>query len=260
MFCKNCGTEINEGTVFCSNCGAKIENVDIPVETSVNLQKKKNNKTIGMVVSVLVAVAVIIGLGSLVKAIFFADNYEDVARKYITSVTNCDLHKAYDYCIFDMDKYFDEYVKIYCDDYDISTAEFYEKYEQYEDEYDITVDSYNDILDCLEIEMKENFDDEYGDYTISVKVVDANELTRRELSDAVEYAREYFEDMAYPYEVELDFDDYIDEDKIKKGYEVDVKMTIDGEDDYDSDTVTLTLVKYKGKWKVLTLDAIDIDG
>lgn len=255
MFCKNCGTEINEGTVFCSNCGAKIENVDIPVETSVNLQKKKNNKTIGMVVSVLVAVAVIIGLGSLAKAIFFADNYEDVARKHATAVINCDIDKAFDSCIFDIEKYYDEYIKLYCDYRDISTSEFYEIYE---DEYDTNIKSYKDILECLGAEMKEEFYDEYGDYTISVKVVDANELTRRELSDAVEYAREYFEDMTSPYEDEFDFDDYIDEDKIKKGYEIEVKMTIDGEDDYDSETETLTVVKYKGKWKVLTLDLFDI--
>lgn len=260
-FCSKCGMEIDESTAFCSNCGAKIESVNMPMNGSENtseyLPKKKNNKTVGIVACILVAVAVIIGLGSLVKAIFFAGDYEDVARKYAIAVANYDLQKAYDYAIIDIEEYFDDYVKYYCDDEDMSKSEFYEEFED-EFEYDGTIKSYKDILECMSSKMKEYLEDEYGDYKVSVKVVDSNELTRRELSDAIEDLREYFEDMAYPYEDELDFDDYIDENKIKKGYEVDVKMTIDGEDDYDSDTATLTVVKYKGKWKVL--DPIDIDG
>ena len=49
----------------------------------------------------------------------------------------------------------------------------------------------------------------------------------------------------------FDIDDYLDVDKIKKGYEVEVNVVIDGDDDYDSSVNTYTVIKYKGKWKVL---------
>lgn len=251
MFCKNCGTEINEGTVFCSNCGAKIENVDIPVETSVNLQKKKNNKTIGMVVSVLVAVAVIIGLGSLVKTIFFADNYEDVACKYTLAELNFDYNNANKYTILDEVKISNDYWENYCESNDTSMSEMFE---DFEDETGITVKNLNGIFDYFKENRNEYLEDRYGDYTVSVKVVDSNELTRRELSDEID---DIIDDFEYCVDDEFDFDDYIDENKIKKGYEVEVKITIDGEDDYDSDTETLTVVKYKGKWKILTIDLLD---
>ncbi|WP_443717074.1 zinc-ribbon domain-containing protein, partial [Ruminococcus sp.] len=30
MFCKNCGTELADGTKFCKNCGTKVESNNAP--------------------------------------------------------------------------------------------------------------------------------------------------------------------------------------------------------------------------------------
>lgn len=174
IFCSKCGTKINESGVFCPNCGAKIESVSMPINTPDNLsensQTKKNHKTVGVVASIVIVIAVI-GLGSLIKAIFFTDNYEDVASKYVSAVVNFDLLEAYDYFVFDVEEYFDEYIKLYCDDHDISTSEFYERYE---DEIDTTVKNYKDIMESYGSEIKEDCQDKYGDYTVSVRVVDSS--------------------------------------------------------------------------------------
>ncbi|MBE6782093.1 MAG: zinc ribbon domain-containing protein [Ruminococcaceae bacterium] len=44
MFCKNCGTEIEDGAVLCPNCLAseeKTEDTSLPLETNETPKKKK---------------------------------------------------------------------------------------------------------------------------------------------------------------------------------------------------------------------------
>lgn len=36
MFCKNCGTKIEDGAVFCGNCGTPVEKADSPAEATVS--------------------------------------------------------------------------------------------------------------------------------------------------------------------------------------------------------------------------------
>ena len=37
MICKNCGSEILDGSKFCINCGAKIEEAVAPEEAAANV-------------------------------------------------------------------------------------------------------------------------------------------------------------------------------------------------------------------------------
>jgi len=47
MFCKNCGTEIQEGDKFCGKCGAKIEYQNLPdeIKENVKLNQEDQNKS-----------------------------------------------------------------------------------------------------------------------------------------------------------------------------------------------------------------------
>ena len=40
MFCKNCGKELNEGSIFCSACGVKQTNIYTKVFTRNGLSEK----------------------------------------------------------------------------------------------------------------------------------------------------------------------------------------------------------------------------
>lgn len=55
MYCKKCGNQLNESDKFCNNCGEP--NGVQSVETSNNQPSKKSNKTIIIIISLIVAVA-----------------------------------------------------------------------------------------------------------------------------------------------------------------------------------------------------------
>ncbi len=83
MYCKNCGTEIEENSKFCSNCGSKIIDDDskphIPLNTSNNYEyssvneyktqvpkRKKSGKLGGVIAAVLVFIVVAIAVIMLI--------------------------------------------------------------------------------------------------------------------------------------------------------------------------------------------------
>lgn len=77
MFCRNCGTQLNDGFVFCSNCGQKIAIVSVNNNLKHSKTKNKKLKQILPIVAVLLIIAIIVG-GLCFK------NY-NVKDKYYTS-------------------------------------------------------------------------------------------------------------------------------------------------------------------------------
>lgn len=237
MFCKNCGAEVQDGVAFCGACGAQME---APVAAAPQYAPvaEKNNNLVKLVAIAVAAVIVIVGI----FAVFSGKGYEKVAKKYATAQAKCDYKKAFKYTAIDMEKVLKDYFEYMEDEKDEDLEELYE---ELEDEYDIKVKNVGDVLECAAIEAEENMFDQYGEYKVKVKVMRSKKLTARKIKNIVDGDDTIIAD----YEV----DDYIKSDKIKKAYEVKVKVIIDGEEEYEADTITYTVVKYRGKWKVYTL-------
>lgn len=262
---------MNNDAAFCPHCGAKNESAAVPpaatndwsaepvapvtqaAETAV-VPKPNNHKIVGMVATLVVAVAVLIGVGALVKSLFFADSYEDVARKSMAAMIDCDWEKGDRYCLIETEDYWQDMVEALTDELDLSESEYYARLE---DEFGGSVKDCKSMLKAYGLYARKRLEKSYGEYTTSVKVLDSEKLSGRELNDAIDTFKERFDDMC---DGELKLKDYVDVDKITEGYSVEVKMSIDGEDDDDSDTITLTVVKYKGKWKVLSAGVVDFSG
>ena len=213
-FCSKCGTEIQQGSSFCPNCGnALAGNPD----TTNNIfgAKSSKNKLIGIIACVLVAALLIVGIVTVVN-ITTAGNYEDVALEYCVARFKGDWKN--------IDKYLPYNPK---------------------DMYEYTL--FSDMLD-------EDFDE--ADYD---EIMDYYDVTAK-VARSSEMSEDDIQNMLYDIEYELsdydfDIDDYIDENKIGKGYFVDVNMEVyeESDDEYWPDeTFRFAVVKYKGKWKVLT--------
>jgi len=96
-----------------------------------------------------------------------------------------------------------------------------------------------DDLDELAEGILDNLEDEYGDdIKISVKYKDKNKIDKDDLEDLEEM-----------YE-----DNYDSKVKISKGYEVEIKATIKGDDEKETDTTTLSVYKINGDWCIMSFE------
>ena len=239
MFCKNCGAEINDGIAFCANCGTQVENVNLPEEQA----QKKNNKTIGLVACLAVVVVLVVAL----VGIFGGGSYKKAALKYATAITDFEYEKAEKYSLLKTSKIFEEALEKYAK---LSGEDVDDLYAELEEEYDVKVKGIEDIYKCIRTEQLENREDAYGKYDVSIEIEDTKELSERKIKNAIKSLESLSMGM-------IDIDDYIDADKIKKAYEVEISIEIDGEDSDYEVTETYTVVKYKGKWKVLSLEGFN---
>ena len=75
MFCRNCGKELEDGSMFCGNCGAKLtqgiypyneESVEMPDQNMENTENTPRKSPVGKIVAgvVIAVLAVCIGVGA----------------------------------------------------------------------------------------------------------------------------------------------------------------------------------------------------
>ena len=204
---------------------------------------KKTVKIIAVALAVVIAlVGAIVAFsskGKNDKSEVSNDSYEDVAKKYAKAKAEFDYKAAFKYAAGDMEQYMEDYFEYISDMQDMTLDEWYEEMEE---EYNTKINSVYDVLECQAEETKEEMIDDYGKYKVKVEIVSSKELTELKLKDIIDGDEVLFDYKAV--------EDYIDTVKIKKGYKVKVKITIDGEDDTDSQTEEYIVVKYKGEWKV----------
>ncbi|MCR5209375.1 MAG: zinc-ribbon domain-containing protein [Lachnospiraceae bacterium] len=149
----------------------------------------------------------------------------------------------------------------------------------YDDEFEKGSDFLEDLYD--------DFEDDYGkNWKISYKIKKAKKLKKSELDDYEEdindsakseesslewygvddyedsdYYDDYVEFLEDTYDADLgknpekklceickDHIDGLEKAKVQDGYEVDLKLTIKGKDDDDTDSHTMTVLKVNGKW------------
>ena len=113
-----------------------------------------------------------------------------------------------------------------------------EYWEYLEEEYDVDID---DIIDEAEDNLDDTLDsleDEYGDnIRVTYKVEKKKELSEKKVEGIVEALADEYD---------------LDEDKFGTAYELDLEMTIKGSEDDDTDDSEITVIKYAGKWYMIT--------
>lgn len=253
MFCGKCGNEIKDGLAFCPVCGDRFNEIIYNAESNVAHKLNKNMKK--RIISIVVAVAVVVGVVGIFRAIF-SDSAEDVAIKYIEAVTEGDLNKALKYLPVDSDKYFDsleDFLKSKAKKNDSSIEEFYKKLEEkYENEYDIDVkiNDFSDIFECAQEIFERELKEEYGDdYEISIDITDSEKVSNAKIKQSIKEMKKSIENND---DMDLEFmKDYFDTRKVKEGYKFEVELSIDGDEESDSKTIDIYVAKFDGKWKVI---------
>ena len=213
-FCSNCGSEVQSGNAFCPNCGNAVVSTPNTVN-SIPTPKTSKNKLIGLIACALAAVLLIVGIVSIVN-VTTAGNYEDAALEYCVARFKGDW------------KNIDKHLP-------------YNPEDMYE--YTLFSDMQDDDFD------EADYDEIMDYYDVSAKVVRSSEMSEDDIQNML-YDIEYKLS-----DYDLDIDDYINENKIGKGYFVDVSMKVyEPADDehWPAETFRFAVVKYKGKWKVLT--------
>lgn len=246
MFCKNCGADIPEGVAFCGTCGTPVENTPnqggVAVsEAAVAENNSKNHKIIGIIAVAVAAIIVI----ALFVALFSGGSYEDVAEKFAVSAAKGDVGKAMKLYAYDIGEMLDDMVDKYAENLDVSTKE---AYKMFGSRLDAEISSASDLFKAAGKQAKEEIEDEYGKkFKVTSKIVSTEKLDGSEL-------KEMLDDVGTVGMLGIDVDEYFNPDKVKKGYEVELEVKIDGKDKSDTKTIKVTVVKYKGKWKVIDGD------
>ena len=232
-FCTNCGAEMEDDSLFCTNCGEKFaaaeevvaafQEAPVVEEVVVNEEAaapaKKDVKAIFAELkarpdfkTLVIAAAALVVVIVLAIVLLCGTSYKDAVKNY-QAVMNGNAGKIISLAPNDYWKYVKE-------EEDISKAD--------------VKDTFKELYE----EMEEEMEDTYGkNAKYTIKVTDADKLSKKKLSALAENIEENYE---------------IDEKKVKAGYELECEMTVKGREDDDEYEDTLYAVKIGGNWYVVS--------
>lgn len=127
--------------------------------------------------------------------------------------------------------------------YQIRSNDYEDEEEYFEyasDRWDEDIRSWNDFYQVRNAGMKEDMEDLYGDYRLTVEATKSRDLSVKRLLSDQDYWLDALEDCGA-----------FDRDSVTAAQQVTVKVKIKGEEDTDRVTYKVTLVKAGGGWKVL---------
>lgn len=227
-FCQFCGREIDEGAA----CGCEKEREvlgtgapetannsasvaytapevnNINASNGVVAEKKKNNTVVFIIVAAVAAILIIAIIVLLVMSA--GGGYKKPVNDFVKAFNNGEGEVLVEaICTEKMIRYFEKE-----DDMD----------------YDDVCDEFEDMVD----EVVETWEDEFGEFKLSVKFEDKEELDE----DEIEEIEEEYKDDGYRV-------------KIKKAYELECTLIIKGEDDDDDEDVDFVVMNVEGEgWKL----------
>lgn len=210
------------------------------------------NKVIGIAIVGVAAIVVIVLLVLLIKALFgggYTSKIDDAVDLINDRSTELDDYIDVALPGFVADAY-----------HDLMDIAEDEGEEEMEDALDNAKDSLEEMYDALEEQYGKDFevsyevlkeekldDDELEEIADTYKDL-ADEIPLDELEDALDdEAGDAAEDL---YKVIENLVDDMSDIKVSAGYEVKLKLTIEGEEDDDTQKVTLTFIKVNGDWTV----------
>lgn len=266
--CNVCGVELPDEALTCTTCGATFEEVAETAEAveaaevvetaevaeeapKADFWTKCGNfvakipllgkvkwfqtKT-GLLVSVIAIVCVIAILFSSVVGILLINSTpRAIAKDYIKTSIRGDRKEAFTMEAGKMKQYFEketigeqkedlfEYMEERCESEGIRA----------------NVNTFGQYYRAYQKLNKHNMREEYGFlYTVKVEVVDVEKMTETRLENLrIRYSRESYAG-------------YINPNRIRKGKTVELRITVKGIEETETDTVTVSMIKYKGRWRV----------
>lgn len=224
MYCKYCGSKINDTAVFCAECGKKIKKksaINQDIVSKSNLQNNSdNNHKKKKIIGLAVLCIAIIGIGVL---IFGGRSYKKVIDVYVKSSMSGkakDVEKMYKLLPEEVQ---DATLQSYMENYSGGKEEMMQELqEQYKEEYD-------------------KIEDTYGEgWRYSYKIEREEDATRKQI-------REWKEDITNSDEVDVDFNREIKEMKY-----ITVEITTQSKDKKTekTDSMTVTVLKIGRTWYV----------
>lgn len=240
-FCANCGAENTDDAVFCVGCGSQVgaaaqaQNVASDANNAAGevnnvynqaapAAKKKIDKKYFIIGGVAVAViAVLVVLLSLI----FGSNYKTPLSKFEK------IYEKGDGDSLQTVSMSSKQLKA------IKKSDLFEnKYDGdflFENKYDGDFDEYfDDAAEDIYKSIKEQYGD---DVEFDYKVKDKTKMDKDDLKD---YQSE-LENWAKKYDVEY-------EPKVSKGYELKVRVVLEGDDDFNGSIQTIKVYKVDGDW------------
>ena len=112
-----------------------------------------------------------------------------------------------------------------------------EYYEELGEEYDKKIKNFNDLIKAETSSKKKEMKEEFGKYSVSVKVTDQKKADKEELKELKD-------------KLKNNYKKYITASKIKAAYEFEVEFKIKGKEDDEEDSMFITVVKCGSFWKV----------
>lgn len=204
---------------FCEKCGLELQEEvafcpNCGNKVTVLTESNNNPKIIQSKKKLTVIICAVVLLVAIVVSIFAmgGDDYEEVAQNYISAVIRSDFDVAKKYAPFDVEDAFGNME--------------------------------DDILDLWDYDSYDN------EYVVTTEVIRSYEINQDKIERVVD---EIEEELNFDYGFEID--DYMDITKIKKAYQVKVRVSVyepSDDEEWPAETLTCTVVKYKGKWRVLT--------
>ena len=221
MYCRKCGSQINDSALFCAKCGERTT----VAETS-NLEKKKINKK-KIFIPILIAVASIVLIVTIILVAVggdgYKDGYEGAVQRFIDC---CILGETDEENIRDMAPL--AYLRSWADlENDGDMEEMFRRFKEEGEE------------------TKKERKEEYADFNVDYEIYDAAKLSSNECQ-RVEKALEYYRDKRF-----------INYGEITDGYSFELVLTyttidFDGNKDIDYDEGNVVAVKIDGKWYLAT--------
>ena len=180
--------------------------------------------TIGAVVAIVVALVIV-----LISC--FVTTPKSLVKSYIKATYKPDFKKAESLQLCGGEKYY-EYL---ADEANMDVDEYYEQMSNGK------ASNYKEYIEYRNEWRKDWLEDGTDDLGENIKLSKIEIKKDKKLSEKkLKEIKKRFKDF-----------DYIDADKITDAHEVKFKITEKGSEDSDSDIDTITVVKYKGSWKIL---------
>lgn len=228
MYCGNCGKELPEGSKFCSGCGQPLKmaapNLNQPAQSFEPVKspgKKLQYKHIGMIAcAVVVIIAILVGV-----TFTRGGSAEQVTKKYMEALCDLDFKRMSKYSVIDIEKI-------------LSLSLLFSS--EYSDQ------------DAVAEKLKDKIKSEFGDdYKISVEVYDKTEISKEEISSAMDSITDV---LSY---ADVDLSNVVDVSGIKEACYVGTEITISGELSTETQALQVLCIKKGGNWLVVFPEEAD---
>jgi len=208
------------------------------------------NKWVKAVIAVVVALALLIGSFALIS--LKGGDVEDRAARYIKAYYTADYRRLRTSFHYDVDEMFNDMIWVRSQQEGQSWESACKEFGQGYTDFSKAEDSMLKALCKATYEVMRK--DSNGTYQVTATAVHATPMEKEEIAAFLQDNNEKYQ----RYGVKLD--DYIDVEKLRKAYRVDVRVLQKYWEDRDPDEwlESVVVARYKGQWRVLTIFDPDI--